>query len=91
MSVTVQSLLGKVVQRFIPSILEYASDIVSFCPRFISKKLSGENKSSSVNLSRKFSLLSEKIMPTDLQKKEHNEAFEVLERLIDSIISENQL
>ena len=49
----------------------------------MSKKLSGENKSNSVNLSREFSLLLEKIMSIDLQKNEHNEAFEFLERLID--------
>ena len=55
------------------------------------KKLSGENKSNSVNLSREFSLLSEKSMAIDLQKKEDNDAFEFLERLIDFIISKNPL
>ena len=57
----------------------------------MSKKLSGESKSNRVNLSREFSLLLEKIMSIDLQKNEHNEAFEFLERLIDFIISENPL
>ena len=57
----------------------------------MSKKLSGENKSNSVNLSREFSLLLENIMSIDLQKKEHCDAFEFLERLIDFIISENPL
>ena len=55
------------------------------------KNISGENKSNSVNLSREFSLLSEKIMAIDLQKKEHCDAFEFLEHLIDFIISENPL
>ena len=90
MSVIVQSLLGAVVQRFIPSILEYPSEIVSVLDS-CSKKLSGENKSNSVNLSREFSLLSEKSMSIDLQKKEDNDAFEFLERLIDFIISKNPL
>ena len=57
----------------------------------MSKKLSGKNKSNSVKLLRDFSLLLEKIMSIDLQKNEHNEAFEFLERLIDFIISENPL
>ena len=57
----------------------------------MSKKLSGESKSNRVNLSREFSLLLEKIMSIDLQKNEHNEAFEFLELLIDFIISENPL
>ena len=57
----------------------------------MSKKLSGENKGNSVNLPREFSLLLEKIMSLDLRKKEHNDAFEFLERLIDFIISENPL
>ena len=57
----------------------------------MSKKLSGKNKSNSVKLLRDFSLLLEKIMSIDLQKNEHNDAFEFLERLIDFIISENPL
>ena len=88
MSVIVQSLLGTVVQRFIPSILENPSEVVSVLDS-CQKKLSGENKSNSVNLSKEFSFLSEKIMSVDLQKKEHNDAFEFLERFIDFIISEN--
>ena len=57
----------------------------------MSKILSGKNKSNSVKLLRDFSLLLEKIMSIDLQKNEHNDAFEFLERLIDFIISENPL
>ena len=89
MSVIVQSLLGTVVQRFIPSILEYPSEVASVLDS-CQKTLSGENNNNSVNLSREFSLLSEKIMSIDLQK-EHNDAFEFLERFIDFTISENPL
>ena len=59
MSFIVQSLLGTVVQRFFPSISANPSEVVSVLDS-CKKKLSGENKSNSVNLSRKFSLLSEK-------------------------------
>ena len=56
-SVIVQSLLGTVVQRFIPLILEYSSEVVSALD-LCQKKFSEEKKSNSVNLSKKFSLLS---------------------------------
>ena len=75
---------------FIPSILENPSEVVSALDSS-QKKSSGENKGNSVNLSREFSLLSEKIMSIGLQKNEHCDAFEFLERLIDFIISENPL
>ena len=88
MLVIAQSLLGKMFQCFIPSILEYSSEVVSALDS-CQKKLSRENKSNSISLSREFSLLSEKLMLIDLQKKQHKHAFEFLERLIDFIISEN--
>ena len=59
MSVIVQSLVGTVVQRFIPSILEHLSEVVSALDSY-QEKISGENKSNSVNLSGEFSYLSKK-------------------------------
>ena len=51
---------GTVVQRFISSILEYPSEVVSALDS-CQKKLSGQNKYNSINLSREISLLSKKI------------------------------
>ena len=76
MSVIRQSFLGTVVKHFTPSILECPSEVVSVIDSC--KKISGQNKSNRINLSREILLLSEKNMSIDLQKKEHYDAFEFL-------------
>ena len=87
-SVVIQSLAGTVCQRFIPSTLESNSQLISAL-NVRRNKLTTSIKDSRVNLSKEFTILSKQILDVDLRKKEHHDAFECLEKLLDKLITEN--
>ena len=87
-SVVIQSLAGTVCQRFIPSTLESNSQLISAL-NVRRNKLTTSIKDSRVNLSKEFTMLSKQILDVDLRKKEHHDAFEFLEKLLDKLITEN--
>ena len=73
--VVIQSLVGTVCQRFIPSTLESDSQLISVLNVY-HNKLVTSIKDSRVNLSKEFAMLSKQILDVDLWKKEHHDAFE---------------
>ena len=86
-SVVIQSLAGTMCQRFIPSTLERDSQLISVL-NICHNKLTTSIKDR-VNLSKEFEMLSKQILDVDLRKKEHHDAFEFLEKLLDKLITEN--
>ena len=75
-------------QGFIPSILGSESQLISVL-NVCHNKLTTSIKDSRVNLSKEFAMLSKQILDADLQKKEHHDAFEFSEKLLDKLIKEN--
>ena len=75
-------------QRFIPSTLERDSQLISVL-NICHNKLTTSIKDSRVNLSKEFAMLSKQMLDVDLRKKEHHDAFECLEKLLDKLITEN--
>ena len=86
-SVVIQSLAATMCQRFIPSTLESDSQLISVL-NVCHNKLTTSIKDSRVNLSKEFVMLSKQILDVDLWKKEHHDAFEFLEKLLDKLIAE---
>ena len=74
-------------QRFIPSTIESDSQLISVL-NVCHNKLTTSIKDSRVNLSKEFVMLSKQILDVDLWKKEHHDAFEFLEKLLDKLIAE---
>ena len=84
-SVVIQSLVGTVCQRFIPSTLESDSQLISVL-NVCHNKLTMTVKDSRVNLSKEFAMLPKQILDEDLRD---HDAFELLEKLLDKLITEN--
>ena len=84
-SVVIQSLVGTVCQRFIPSTLKSDSQLISVL-NVCHNKLTMTVKDSRVNLSKEFAMLPKQILDEDLRD---HDAFELLEKLLDKLITEN--
>ena len=86
--VIIQSLVETMCQRFIPSTLESDSQLISVVNVY-HNTLTTSIKDSRLNLSKEFAILSKQILDKDLRKKQLHDAFKLLEKLLDKLITEN--
>ena len=84
----IQSLAETMCQRFIPSTLESDSQLISVVNVY-HNTLTTSIKDSRLNLSKEFAILSKQILDKDLRKKQLHDAFKLLEKLLDKLITEN--